>query len=174
MKKVILVSFLAFTACGTAVRGSVQESVSEGAWPDQPIIASNPVPSHRIVLKDNYVRVKNNRGKYQTVNLLDEKVFSSSNTTYEIRSTFDLNGKIIRVPDNIYLDFKGGRIVNGLVSGRILNEEVDITDFGIVGDGKTDNTFALHNLLSCLKGEHTLRIIFPFLVVYQMEQNILF
>lgn len=40
------------------------------------------------------------------------------NTIYEIRYDFDLGGKTLEVPANCVLDFKGGKISNGILAGN--------------------------------------------------------
>lgn len=51
-------------------------------------------------------------GKY----LLMPEDFSSSNTIYEIRYNFTLNGNIVNLPDNCILRFDGGKIENGTLN----------------------------------------------------------
>ena len=40
---------------------------------------------------------------------------TKSNTTYEIRYNFDLDGKTVNIPDNCVLKFEGGSITNGTI-----------------------------------------------------------
>lgn len=69
---------------------------------------------NRVVLKKNIVNGKN---------ILTQEMVSKSNTIYEIRYDFDLNGQEITIPEGCVLDFQGGSINNGTIIGNntILN-----------------------------------------------------
>lgn len=45
-------------------------------------------------------------------------MLSDSNTIYEIRYDFDLNGKTLEVPENCTLKFEGGSLNNGTIKGN--------------------------------------------------------
>lgn len=80
--------------------------------------------------------------------ILSQSDFNQANTIYEIRYDFDLNGKIINIPENCELKFVGGSLKNGILDGNftissnkynilidiiakgILNEEIPIEWFG--------------------------------------------
>ena len=48
-------------------------------------------------------------------------MINESNTIYEIKYDFDLNGATINIPENCILKFDGGRIVNGELGGAVEN-----------------------------------------------------
>lgn len=51
-------------------------------------------------------------------NLLTQNMLNDSNTVYEIRYDFDLNGVTLIIPDNCLLKFNGGSISNGVLNGN--------------------------------------------------------
>ena len=51
-------------------------------------------------------------------NILFQEMINESNTIYEIRYDFDLNGQTITVPENCILQFEGGSFRNGTVVGN--------------------------------------------------------
>ena len=55
------------------------------------------------------------------INILTPAMINQSNTIYEIRYDFDLNGATINIPDNCILKFKGGIISNGTINGNNAN-----------------------------------------------------
>ena len=50
-------------------------------------------------------------------NILTQNNISLSNTVYEIRYDFDLNGETLEIPEGCVLDFQGGSFSNGALSG---------------------------------------------------------
>lgn len=101
----------------------------------------------------------------RTVKSLVEQM-TQENTIYEVRYDFDLGGKTLEVPADCVLDFKGGCFKNGNIvfnktfldgivnfdrtcipSGSITNQEVLVDWFGATGDGITDNSYVLTNIL---------------------------
>ena len=54
----------------------------------------------------------------KTINLLTQDVFNQSNTIYEIRYDFDLNGGEINIPEGCVLEFQGGSLINGSIVGK--------------------------------------------------------
>lgn len=67
----------------------------------------------------------------KNINLLTQKEISKSNTIYEIRYDFDLNGEVIVIPTNCILEFKGGSISNGsiiLQGTKIYPNGLSLTD----------------------------------------------
>lgn len=64
---------------------------------------------NRVVLKKNIINGKST---------LTQEMLSTSNTIYEIRYDFDLNGKEITIHENCILDFKGGCLCNGILRGN--------------------------------------------------------
>ncbi len=52
-----------------------------------------------------------------TKNVLTQDMINEPNTIYEIRYDFDLNGATITIPEGCTLDFKGGSLLNGTITG---------------------------------------------------------
>lgn len=88
-----------------------------------------------------------------------EEQVTKSNTIYEIRYDFDLNGNTISIPDNCELKFIGGSLKNGTINfnntllsgdikiktnilGDIRNGDIYPEWFGAVGDGIIDDSNA--------------------------------
>ena len=67
----------------------------------------------RIVLRKN---IKKTGDGYK--NILTQEVINQSNTIYEIRYDFDLNGEEITIPQGCVLDFQGGSLNNGFLVGN--------------------------------------------------------
>lgn len=65
-----------------------------------------------IILRKNIVC---NTDTKQTNNILTQDMINKSNTVYEVRYDFDLNGETITIPENCVLLFKEGTIKNGTV-----------------------------------------------------------
>lgn len=96
-------------------------------------------------------------------NLMTENTFSQSNTIYEIRYDFDLNGETIEVPEGCVLKFEGGTISNGVLnltntkiknakesldcvlSGTISGAEYMATDWFILNKDGTVNEYERFN-----------------------------
>ena len=62
----------------------------------------------KIILRKNIVNGKN---------ILTQDMINKENTIYEIRYDFDLNGKDITVPEGCVLNFQGGSLSNGILTG---------------------------------------------------------
>lgn len=56
-----------------------------------------------------------------TKNVLTQDMINESNTIYEIRYDFDLNGSTITIPEGCTLKFDGGSLSNGVLSGKVNN-----------------------------------------------------
>ena len=56
-------------------------------------------------------------------NILSQEMINDSNTIYEIRYDYDLNGTTINIPDNCILKFEGGSLNNGNIQniGKVQN-----------------------------------------------------
>ena len=65
----------------------------------------------RVILRKNIVL---DDGVYK--NILTQDMINKSNTIYEIRYDFDLNGEEITIPEGCVLDFQGGKITNGTIN----------------------------------------------------------
>ena len=86
----------------------------------------------RIILRKNIMEVEDPiYGKVKN-NILYQDMINKSNTIYEIRYDFDLNGREITIPEGCVLDFQGGSISNGTVifrNTKILPNGFPITDY---------------------------------------------
>lgn len=112
----------------------------------------------RIILRKNIVEVEDPIYGKVKKNVLYQDMFTQSNTIYEIRYDFDLNGKEITIPEGCVLDFQGGSLSNGKIlfqdtyllnnikinssiecDGTISNEELNVCWFGAVPSHENDN-----------------------------------
>lgn len=65
----------------------------------------------RVILRKNIVL---DDGVYK--NILTQNMINKSNTIYEIRYDFDLNGEEVTIPEGCVLDFSGGSFNNGSIN----------------------------------------------------------
>lgn len=77
----------------------------------------------RVILRKNIVEVEDPIYDKVKKNILYQDMFTQSNTIYEIRYDFDLNGQGITIPEGCVLDFQGGSLNNGCI---ILSNNVTI------------------------------------------------
>jgi hypothetical protein len=70
----------------------------------------------RIILRKNIVEIEDPIYGKVKKNYLYQDMFTQSNTIYEIRYDFDLEGKRIVLPQDCTLEFKGGTISNGIIT----------------------------------------------------------
>ena len=102
---------------------------------------------NRVVLKKNIVNGKN---------ILTQEMVSKSNTIYEIRYDFDLNGETITLPNNCVLKFEGGSLKNGTLIGVntciLASNSIIFYNINILGIWKNSNVtsrwFSEYNELS--------------------------
>ena len=73
---------------------------------------------------------------------------TKSNTIYEIRYKFDLNGETFNIPANCKFITNGGCIFNGRLKGELLNDYVTPQMFGAKADGITNDTLAFQNAIA--------------------------
>lgn len=66
----------------------------------------------RVILRKN-IKVVDGQPK----NVLTQDMINKENTIYEIRYDFDLNGQEITIPEGCVLDFQGGSLNNGILTG---------------------------------------------------------
>lgn len=71
----------------------------------------------RVILRKNIVEIEDPIYCKVKKNVLYQDMFTYSNTIYEIRYDFDLNGQEITIPEDCVLDFKGGSLNNGTIVG---------------------------------------------------------
>ena len=77
-------------------------------------------------------------------NVLTQTMMQATNTIYIIQYDYDLQGEAITIPENCVLDFQGGTILNGKITGTLLNEYFRPEWFGAKGDGNNDDTIAIN------------------------------
>lgn len=90
-------------------------------------------------------------------NVLTQSMINMPNTVYEIRYDFDLDGKVINIPENCELKFIGGTLKNGTINGNIINDYIKPEWFGAKGDGYTDDTKAIQTIINL----NPKKIVFP-------------
>ena len=85
------------------------------------------------ILRKNIVRRVNDDGTIDYINYLSANEFSDSNTIYEIKYDFDLNGKEIQLLENCILYYNGGSLNNGsiicnntILEGTINNNNIQL------------------------------------------------
>lgn len=69
----------------------------------------------RVILRKNIIEVEDPIYGKVKKNVLYQDMFTQSNTVYECRYDFDLNGQNITLPDNSYIEYNGGSINNGTI-----------------------------------------------------------
>ena len=86
----------------------------------------------RVILRKNIVEIDDPIYGKVTKNILFQDMIAQSNTIYEIRYDFDLNGNEIIIPAGCTLDFQGGSFSNGTVvfnSTLVLPQSCDIKNY---------------------------------------------
>lgn len=119
----------------------------------------NWVSGEQVEINDMYPRV---------VSKLQNK-FNKPNTIYKVTKDLDLNHCVLTIPEGCTLQFDGGSIKNGIVdfnfttfinpnfsnvrfTGSILNQQLNIDDFGAVkGDESFDNSIVINDLINLKK-----------------------
>lgn len=79
----------------------------------------------------------------------------SQGSYFIVKVDIDLKGTTIRCPQGVYFDFKGGHILNGVITGSIKNEFLRPEWFGAKGDGVNDDTQAIENAILSSIGTRT-------------------
>lgn len=123
------------------------EITNEEFW--QPFCIGNgiaPDEEDLTINKDSHLALKDrdaSNGKGYVILRTDtslEEQMTKSNTIYQIRYIFDLNGETLTIPENCILNFDGGSIINGkLISNNtIINGEHFNSDalYGVFYDDK--------------------------------------
>ena len=96
------------------------------------------------ILRKNIVRRINDDGTIDYINYLSANEFSDSNTIYEIKYDFDLNGKEIQLLENCTLYYNGGSLNNGTIIYSNTNLIGQIANHNIIYSGEfksLDKTF---------------------------------
>ena len=89
----------------------------------------------RVILRKNLIDV----GGGTVKNVLTQDMINKSNTIYEIRYDFDLNGEEITIPEDCILDFQGGSLNNGIIVGN--NTFISAKQSCIFNNVKVSGTF---------------------------------
>lgn len=78
--------------------------------------------------------------------------FTQENTIYKITTDLNLNTAILELPANCTLDFQGGSISNGVITGNFIkNTYLRPEWFGAKGDGITDDSVAFQMTVNLCK-----------------------
>lgn len=102
----------------------------------------NWVSGEQVEINDMYPRV---------VSKLQNK-FNKPNTIYKITTDLNLNTAILELPADCTLDFQGGSISNGVITGSsIKNTYLRPEWFGAKGDGITDDSVAFQMTVNLCK-----------------------
>lgn len=106
---------------------------------------------------------------YPNIQASQQSKFNKSNVIYKIVNDIDLGNTVLTIPTGCTLDFAGGSIKNGTVNfnlttfinpkfsnarftGSILNQQLNIDDFGAVkGDESFDNSVVINDLINLKK-----------------------
>lgn len=81
------------------------------SFADRPVNPANYLSKGYKILRRNIITLPDTT----KINFLSQDMISLSNTSYEIRYDYDLNGGTIEIPIGCTLDFKGGSIKNGTI-----------------------------------------------------------
>lgn len=95
----------------------------------------------RVILRKNIVEIDDPIYGKVTKNILFQDMITQSNTIYEIRYDFDLNGNKITIPVGCTLDFQGGSISNGVIYAKELNIIAPYKTIFIDVDVESGSTF---------------------------------
>ena len=145
--------------------------------PDDEDITSTGGDTPVLKFKDRTYNPENFSGKGYAIlrknisngkNILTQEMINNANTVYVLRYDFDLNGATINIPANCILDFQGGSMSNGTVSGNNslitgylkdifhlpikgswLNSECNPIWWGAVGVDGTDDSIAIQYSFDC-------------------------
>ena len=83
-----------------------------------------------------------------TNNWLEQSMMTQANTVYVIQYDYDLNGQTINLPTNCLLEFAGGSLSNGYLSGSLLNEEINMEYINV------EDLSTFINTLTLREGQH--------------------
>lgn len=76
-------------------------------------------------------------------NVLTQAMVNTANTIYHIQYDYDLNGQTITLPTGCVLEFDGGSVSNGTLSGKLITKGG--FDFANIGCVYNDSSYASHN-----------------------------
>ena len=86
----------------------------------------------RIILRKNIIESEDPIYGKVKKNIITQDMINKSNTIYEIRYDFDLNGEEIIIPEGCVLDFQGGNFLNGTINfnyTKVIPNVCIITDY---------------------------------------------
>ena len=112
---------------------------------------------NRVVLKKNIINGKN---------ILTQEMVSKSNTIYEIRYDYNLNGNTVTIPEGCILDMRGGSVTNGTINcvdTIIISTDANKLDVTLTGTYRfdseklvTSNTEDINIIQSIDRKSHTI------------------
>lgn len=104
----------------------------------------------RIILRKNIVEIEDPIYGKVKKNYLYQDMFTQSNTIYEIRYDFDLNGAEITIPEGCVLDFQGGSIDNGsIIFDKTYIKGVGGFKYNIITKGNVANEYITNSWFEC-------------------------
>lgn len=101
-------------AAGLADQEDITEVNGKFKFADRNYNVAQFIGMGRVILRKNLVDV----GEGTVKNVLTQDMINKSNTIYEIRYDFDLNGAEITILEGCVLDFQGGSFSNGNIVGN--------------------------------------------------------
>lgn len=154
---------MSFTNLQNEILGGGSSEAAIQEWLDNHPEATTTVQDNSITdsklhpsIKNNWVAAQSAKGHKVLVSSASfEAQVTDTDTIYEIRSSFDLNGTTVEIPANCILDFISGTISNGYIKfnstllsgnvsitcdwlGTVSNDEVKLSWFGAEPGGTFD------------------------------------
>lgn len=101
-------------------------------------------------------------------NILYQDDFNQENCIYEIKYDFDLNNQTITIPNNCILKFNGGKLINGILKGKVKNHHLKVDNFC------EDNEYCDQGLQNILNIGRGITIIFSKNKTYKLKDKFYF